>query len=182
MLSSLYILQANATARLCWLMGAWISKSRFSSCTACEHLPGTTVPPCPLPGFKLPPRTMCKFWPVAAAGITLHRMSLFSWGPAHTASVSCDEHLPPSAYGCIPLHHSGLLCIFLHPSVSLCVPLHIWVARARCKASEQAPAPPAPPIGKQSNLREQGLLPQIRGCVRSVCSQAIHAVCPNMYF
>lgn len=106
----------------------------------------------------------------------------FSLGGQPILPVSCDEHLPPSAYGCIPLHHSGLLCIFLHPSVSLCVPLHIWVARARCQASEQAPAPPAPPIGKQSNLREQGLLPQIRGCVCSVCSQAIHAVCPNMYF
>lgn len=114
MLSSVYILQANATAQLCWLLGAWISKQRFSSCTACEHLSCTTAPPCPLPGFKLPPRTTCKFCPVAAAGITLHRMSLFSWGPAHAVSVSC-EHLPPSAYGRIPLHPSGLLCIVLHP-------------------------------------------------------------------
>lgn len=149
MLSSLYILQANATARLCWLMGAWISKSRFSSCTACEHLPGTTVPPCPLPGFKLPPCTMCKFWPVAAAGITLHRMSLFSWGPAHAACFLWWA----LASSCLWLHPSASFWIALHLSASLCVPL----------------CPPAH-LGGQSKVSDQ------RAGSHSTCSSHWEAV------
>lgn len=116
--------------------------------------------------FKLPPHTRCKSWSVAAAGTTSNRMSLFSWGPANAVSVSC-EHLPLSAYGCIPLYHPGLLCIILHPSVSPCISGKVsgWWAgfHSACSSPWEAV--------KSEGARLAG------GCVHSVCSDAIHTMC-----
>lgn len=59
---------------------------------------------------------------------------------------------------CLFLLMAASLCITLDCSASFCIPLCPPAYLARCQAGEQASILPAPPLGKQSNLREQGSL------------------------
>lgn len=110
-------------------MGAQTSKSRFPSYTECDYLSYAERPPCPLYRLSAP---------------TTHEEQVFTSGSStcHLAPWQLGVPSPLGVHMLPRLPASTCLC--LHPSASFCIslcPLHIWVARVRCWASEQPPAP-----------------------------------------
>ena len=122
MLSSLYILQANATGWLCWLMGAQIGRSRFRSYTVCKHLPYAKGPCCPLCRVQGP--TMHYGQALASGSSTTH-IALCRQGPPFPLGVPMLSLLPVST--CLLLPMPASLYVPLHP-ISLHPSVWLWVA------------------------------------------------------
>lgn len=95
----------------------------------------------------------------------------FSFGGPHAVFPSC-KHLPPPAYACISLDVSASLCILL------CSPAHLG---GQNEVSSQRAASRSSwcPHWEADNSDEARLA---GGCARSVCSEAVRAVCPIYIF